>query len=421
MAKSEKIERILFYIFLFLIPFQIRALINWNGNEWNSIFLYLTDVLFFLVLALWLKRIKDNKIHKILGLFITIAFLSIIIGVFVGSGTLAFAYWVRLIMFILLFTYVSRNKSNKMYVILAVSGVFQSILAIAQFIKQSSLGERGLGVRFIESGVFAPGAPGVATFITENGDKIMRGYGSFPHPNILSAFLILSIFCLFVLWFNNYKKLFIIPSLLITVFALFITFSRTTIVAFIVMSLIMFLFMIKKKQAIKLFSIFLLACIISIAILFPLLKSRFLTISFEEQALDLRFFYNRMAFEMIKQKPLLGIGVGNFVWYSQSHEVFLRAANKMVETVYGETEALPDWIYQPIHNIYLLIAVEMGLIGLIVFLILIGKFLIKRLTVFSFLFIAFLIIGLMDHYFWTIQPGGLMFWLSLGLLYEVHS
>ena len=32
------------------------------------------------------------------------------------------------------------------------------------------------------------------------------------------------------------------------------------------------------------------------------------------------------------------------------------------------------------------------------------------------IFIGFLVIGLFDHYFWTIQQGRLEFWLILGLI-----
>ena len=80
---------------------------------------------------------------------------------------------------------------------------------------------------------------------------------------------------------------------------------------------------------------------------------------------------------------------------------------------------LSSWIHQPVHNIYLLIASETGLIGLILFLVfifqlfrkIIGQEYFLLLIVFSFLFI-----GLFDHFFWTLQQGQLMFWLTLGIM-----
>ena len=60
-----RLEKILFCIFLFLIPFQIRTFIppagGWAGNEWNSIFIYLGDILFVGVIGLWLVRLIKQK------------------------------------------------------------------------------------------------------------------------------------------------------------------------------------------------------------------------------------------------------------------------------------------------------------------------------------------------------------------------
>jgi O-antigen ligase len=212
----------------------------------------------------------------------------------------------------------------------------------------------------------------------------------------------------------------------ILVFAMFLTFSRTAIAVFGVMSLIFFLFEFFKlrkleyteqrladgKKIIKLFLLFVVSCLLTIIILFPYIKARFFTISMEEQAVDLRIFYNKMAIEMIKEKPVLGIGIGNFVNYSQNYPAYIRAASKVA----GVAD-IPQWIYQPVHNIYLLIASEIGILGLVVFLGFLGLILLKGIkSSFVFVIFSFLILALLDHYFWTLQSGGIMFWLALALI-----
>ena len=444
-----KLEKFLFYLFLFLIPFQIRAFLYWQGNEWNSVFLYLGDVVFFGVMVLWLLRQKRiGPIGPIgligpIGIFLAIAGISLFFSSNLGIGIFRF---IKLVEFVGVFLYAktlhSPNRTNKTYksyktyTILIASGLFQALLAIAQFLKQSSL-----GLKFIEAGVYGPGMPGVATFIMENGEKVMRAYGSFPHPNVLAGFLLLSIFALYAKILSSRIRLIGPIGLigLILIFALFLTFSRTAIGVFLVVSLVMFLFYIKieadqrrskrgltqKKTmgVVKLFGLFAISCIISVVLLFPYLQARFFTISLEEEAIDLRFFYNKMAFAMIKEKPFLGIGIGNFVFHSQNYEAFLRAAEKMLETG-GEVsrqssgQLVPSWIYQPVHNIYLLIAVEMGILGLIVFIAILITNCIRMIRMtnpFLFLIIGFLILGLTDHYFWTLHSGGLIFWLALAL------
>lgn len=403
-----KLERILFYIFLFLIPFQSRDVLYWQGNEWNSAFLYLTDLIFILVLVLWIvRRVKNVGNYTFLFLFLLIAGLSLIVS---SNFNVSVYRFIKLLEFGILFLYIRSNidflKLKNIFTALIGSGAFQSILAIGQFLKQ-----RSLGLPSIEAATFIPGEPGVATFASQ-GEKIMRAYGSFSHPNVLAGFLLLAIFCLYVIKIRIWMKGIL---LLVLIFTLFLTFSRVALLVFLTMSLIMFLtMMLRKEKVFKLFVIFVFSCLISILILFPHLKVRFLTISFEEQAIDLRFFYNRMALAMIKEKPLLGVGVGNFVWHSQNYPVFLRAASKMLGS-----STIPQWLYQPVHNIYLLIGAEMGILGLLAFILFIGRILLKRFRrnlCFLFLVFCFLILGLTDHYFWTLQSGALMFWIALALL-----
>ena len=451
MAQLEKLEKILFYVFLFLIPFQIRTFLQWGGNEWNSVFVYLGDIILFLIFLLAVKRLKINKFqisnfkfqktNLLLIVFLIIAGFSLLVSSNLEIGLFRF---IKLLEFVLLYIYIRSAiriyelhpnapniiKPYRIYQILIASGVFQSILAIGQFLKQSSL-----GLKFIEAGVFKPGAPGVATFIMENGEKVMRAYGSFPHPNVLAGFLLLGIFGIYFLWLNKVKNYWLlITSYGLLVFALFLTFSRTAIVIFMIGSLAMLIvrmfskLRIVRMQTIKLFGLFLISCLISIAILFPYLQARFFEISFEEQAIDLRFFYNKMALEMIKEKPWLGVGIGNFVTYSENYPAYLRAAEKMLDLeskgIQGEVKGIPQWIFQPVHNIYLLIGAEMGIIGLIVFSLFIGTVLLRGIQgeskrnsrgVFLLLVTCYLLLAFTDHYFWTLQSGGLMFWLALAL------
>ena len=406
------------------MPVQIKDIWHWGGSEWNSIFFYLGDALFVLVLVFWaIRGFKGIKKDWILLLFLVLAGGSL----FVSSNLDISVYrFVKLVEFGLLFFYVRSNFCPKspsaigprtnIFKILVLGGLVQAILAIAQFIKQSSL---GLGI--LESGIFRPGIPGVATF-SLGVEKIMRAYGSFQHSNVLAGFLLLAIFAMYAILIIR-KDIRIIPiiALFVLIFALFLTFSRVALLVFLIMSLVMFLIMIlKREKVLKLFGLFLVFCIICIAILCPYLKARFFTISLEEEALNLRFFYNKMAFAMIKEKPFLGVGIGNFVNYSENYPAYLRAASKMIGS-----DDIPDWLFQPVHNIYLLIGAEIGILGLLVFILFIGLNVGTQISkgnpvshishIFLFLLVGFLILGLTDHYFWTLQSGALMFWVALAL------
>lgn len=377
-------------------------------------------------------------------LFLAIAGISLFATSSLGISAFRL---VKLIEFVLLYIYVCSNPKSqipnpKLLRVVFYSGVLQAVLAVAQFVRQGSI-----GIKFIEAGIFSPDSPGVANFVL-NGEKIMRSYGSFPHPNVLAAFLLLAIFCFYSIFLRREIQgdskgikgvSFIVSWFLVVVFGLFLTFSRTAIAVFGAMSLLFFLikfFQTRDKRIMKLFGLFVIACVLAIAILFPYIKARFFTISLQEQAVDLRFFYNRIALSMIKEKPILGIGIGNFVNYSHNYLAYLKAAQKMLNIGepkgnQREIKVIPDWIFQPEHNVYLLIASEIGIFGLLAFL----GFLVMVTTkgmqgeikgnskgidgnqggIFLFLIFCFLIIALADHYFWTLQQGGIMFWLALAL------
>ncbi len=457
----KKLEKFLFYLFIFSIPFQIRKVLfsfpasSAGGSldefmEWNSVFLYFTDLLLIAIFILWLARLicvrpsltHIRKVDFLLIGFFLMAGLSLITSQNIGLSVYQI---IKLAEFVLLFLYIKHNLSytrspsgdlgiglqikNILKVFIA-SGVFQALLAICQFFSQSSL-----GLKHFEAGIFNANIPGVATFFVQ-GTKFIRAYGTAPHPNVLAIFLLVSIFCLYYLYLTRTPPKKACPtstgqarmgmriiqmiSLFILMLGLLLTFSRAIILVFIAVSLLFFLIAFLKFQrpskfrVIGLFLLFVVYCSLFTVLLCPEISARFLTISAKEQAVTLRVYYNDIAVSAIKEKPILGLGLGNFVWYLSNNYQFKEF-----------------WLYQPVHNLYLLVAVEIGIIGLIFFLIFIAKILLKgfkgiqeglgkykgkQIICFLFLVSCFLFLGLIDHYFWTIQQGRLVFWVVLAII-----
>ena len=71
-------------------------------------------------------------------------------------------------------------------------------------------------------------------------------------------------------------------------------------------------------------------------------------------------------------------------------------------------------LLQPVHNIFLLVLTESGLIGLIIFLGVVYKALQKKWALFL---IPILVIGFFDHYFLTLQQNLLSFALVFGAIF----
>ena len=94
----------------------------------------------------------------------------------------------------ILFVYVYFNLTSFKRILitaglLALSGLTQSLLAVFQYFLQRSV----FGSKWLGEIVLSPELPGVAK-IAVDGEKIMRAYGTFPHPNILAGFLLITIF-----------------------------------------------------------------------------------------------------------------------------------------------------------------------------------------------------------------------------------
>ncbi len=132
----------------------------------------------------------------------------------------------------------------------------------------------------------------------------------------------------------------------------------------------------------------------------------------ETISLSERNDYLRQAVELFKDSWVVGVGLGN---YTQA--VFDKINSRW-----------SVWKYQPVHNVYLLAAVELSLIGLVALIFLIFEIIramIKNIFLNRYLdrwslvssagVLSLLIIGLFDHYLWSLYPGILLWWFSLGL------
>ena len=205
---------------------------------------------------------------------------------------------------------------------------------------------------------------------------------------------------------------------------LFLTFSRSAIALVVILGFVFLIFSyfssagLNQKKEIGELILFVILCLMFLFVLLqPMLISRF-NIDIGEQAVNLRAMYNKVAFDFIKKSPVFGVGIGNFVYEFKLN--------------FGDMEF---WRYQPVHNLYLLIAAETGIFGLFFFLGFVGLllksiFLIKHInssrnkTLYFYFLLStfyFLLLGFADHYFWTLQQGMLMMWVIFGIICVIHG
>lgn len=389
-------------------------------SDITSLSLYLSDILLFFtaIIGFYLKKLS-LKVSNI-TLFLILAISLICIGNFDKSNWLM-AYkalkWLEMITLFEIVLQLTRervlNLKNIAY-ISTILMIFSSATGVIQV-----LINRSIGLRYLGESVLNPKEYGVGKYVA-HGTKKLRAYGTFPHPNVLSvwllAFFSLTTWCDFAKKVNFHRFIPYISTFFLV--SAFFTFSRSTILVFLIFCLINVLYLFKVSQKwlkYGIFSIFTLGFCLFL-VLSPAQNER------TGESLNLRLIYNETALSMIKENPVFGVGFGES----------LLQMNDFAKL------ALEPWDVQPIHNFFLLSASEGGIIFAILLLAIILYPIILTIRsiwnmrhgqsldldgdfynqfVLASLIFCFLLLMQVDHYFYTLQQGQFLLWIVLGLYY----
>jgi len=193
--------------------------------------------------------------------------------------------------------------------------------------------------------------------------------------------------------------------------ALFFTFSRSAWIAFGVVTLLHYYIITRNKKKYHLsFIIYhllpILIFILLTAIYFPLVQTRFSQNSSSEiRSTEERVSGYREALTLFKQKPWFGVGAGNYTL-----------------AAYQLNPARPGWEYQPVHNVFLLIFAELGIIGAVLLLLTILSIISHLLSLnknpapYILCLISYVFLLTFDHYLFSTYAGLLISTVYLGIL-----
>lgn len=393
---------ILYFLILLFLPTQLGrhfwpdfSFVSGLRIDYLSPTLYLTDILIILLFIFWfLKNLQKIKKTKFKPSIPFTAFLVVLFsGIFLSESPFASLYGLlKIAEFSFFGFYTMKNIRNLRLVTCALSiGIFfESAMGVVQYFNQGSLNSI---FYFFGERTFNSQTPGIAN-ASLDGSLVLRPYATFPHPNVLAGYLVLSM--TFVL-FSSWKKLKYLVFTMGTI-ALFLTLSRASIVVWVVV-LCLYLFKCRWKLAAGV------GILIAGAICFSPLGTRFLNINLFDEAIAQRVELAKAAFAMFSKNPILGVGVNNFL---PNLPFYIQQA--------GNTLFL-----QPVHNIFLLVLSETGIIGFGFFMWFLFKTfnkIARRNALGLVLFSEILFLGFFDHYFLTLQQGQLLLALSLGLFWS---
>jgi len=385
----------LFFLFCLLLPTQLGkhfwlrdSYIFGLRVDYLSPTLYLIDLLALALVLIGLKKHFHQFSRKVFGLLAIFIFLAGVNLLVSKTPLISFFAWIRWTGLFFLGAIIVQEAFLSLAVLkktLPWVVVFEFILGLAQVVKQGALGGP---LWFLGERSFTLFTPGIArgNFF---GEVFLRPYGTFSHPNSLAGFILVGLILIFGRKPCFWEKVAIALGFVL----LLLTFSRTVWLAAFLEGLIFLLIKLRRSPHLT-FRFW------SVALGLPFLTYFFTKTMIDPSSYIRRIALAKFALVQIKASPLLGVGLANFV-------IVLSQGGQAWEWLY--------WL-QPVHNIFLLIATETGLLGLSLFILLIINT-IKKTANYSLLMaiLAILFIGLFDHYWLTLVQNQYLFVLVLSL------
>jgi len=411
-------------LFVFLIPWQARLILSEgsiNGKYWEygTKSLYATEIALLVVLlalvvrcAIYIHKNKPKlnarRLYSPVGALLLLIIWAGASCVWSIDCSVAFDRWIALIEAIVVFLILSSGivSYKKLCLAIILSGLIQASFAIAQFLLQSVPSSTLLGMA-------SQDAQNLGVSVVETDlRRWLRAYGTFPHPNILGAWLALSLVLLVEKMRKQSQNLLDVlnyPMLIILLFGLGATFSRSAWLGFGIFLVIFVVWLFIRHAWIQGIKIALIT-ILSVACFYAIFPEPMNTRLGLQARLEVKSNTEHMAsvaqgWEIIKQNPLLGVGMGNYGL-----------------AVHGQIDdAQEAWFYQPVHNVYILILAELGIIGILLMaysLWLIAFHGISKKTLLNagVFFIPIIVIASFDHYLWSLYSGMMISAVYVGVL-----
>ncbi|HJX37805.1 MAG TPA: O-antigen ligase family protein [Anaerolineae bacterium] len=375
------------------------------------------DVTLLAVFGVWLARVltrtQEGFVSSPLDLpilvFILLAFVVFIAGsAHAGVTKDTLRHFAEIIIAVSLFFVVTNSvrrfsQLKQILILIILAGFAASVMGVILYFVPHALAVRLLSMLRV---VHYPSGWGVLWFIEDNPSLPMRAISTSVNPNVLGGLLILIITLTTPQLFARkplIPRKWLVPMLAAMLVCLLLTFSRGSFVA-IGASLSM-LGVIRYRRLLPL-----MALVLVLILILPQTREYILHLQagflVQDRATEMRMGEYKDALTLISRYPWFGVG-------------------------FGGTPSID--IYIGVSNVYLLIAEEMGVIGLGAFLLIMGLFFayawqtwrgMERETEAEPLLLGLaaalfgaMVGGLTDHYFFNLDfPHSVsMFWLYAGL------
>lgn len=400
--------RVFLFLFFLLLPTQLSyhlfppfSYLSGVRSDYLAPTIFLTDILLFVFFLISFRSFFQflSKWRTPL-LFI---FVSLSISAVFSVNLWVSMYKIGKITELLFFSwFIAKQKLSLRFVFFSLlcAALWINMLAVAQFMLGRTVG----GIFWwMGERTFYLSTPGIAA-VSLFGRMFLRPYATFSHPNVLGGFFAL----LLPLCFSSSRSFFWRYVGCVSIcFGLILSFSHAAWIAGLIG---ICGWLIGRRNMpnmhrylthpLALFS-FYVGIMFSVFIPFFLfhITHPFLQMRSLRERIELTY----MAVFLVQEHMWTGVGIGAFV----------SAGASRFTALFGSIAL------QPVHNIYLLLLSETGVIGLSMFLFGL-TYVWRKITQASLplvlIFFQILFLGTVDHYFLTLQQGQLLLATFLGLL-----
>lgn len=402
-------KKLVLPVLIFLIPSQVGyhlwpdfAYVFGIRVDYLSPTIYLTDVLIILLFIFWATAKPKIERRTIFWIIAFSLFATVNVS-FAKSTPIAIYKWIKIfeLLFFGYYIFSIKKLDIKKQIILPLTAsiLFFSLLGILQFFKQGALGGP---LYFLGERSFSATSAGIA-LVDIGGSLYLRAYSTFSHPNSFAGFLLVGLILVF---FSKEKRKLKALVFSLGVAALLLTFSLGALTGLIVI----LLFYLLRRISPHIFKKILIA-LTFLAVFLSLALAAY-SKGYTGRASNLpEEFLNRLvlaaaAGKIFSTSPVWGVGLNNFV-----------VGLGEIKLVSGVT-----WWLQPVHNIFLLVLTETGILGLLMFAFLLVKAsstaAAKGKIPFGLALIFIVVTGVVDHYWLTLQQNQLLASLVLGLVFK---
>ena len=357
-------KTVLLVLLAFSIPlnadFYLFRRLEYAPTGVGGVTVSIVDVCVLILLLIWMLNSLTNTYNMKIPFSkisppttsIILFFLVCVVSTFISFDLLGTLHLIALAKSCILYIYIAKNLESKKEILLIIGALASATIFEAVLVGIQEISGVGLGLQVLGEG-----------FVAETGQ---RGMGTFYSPNSMALlFLDFHLPLFLVMYLSKIHIGKIYRAYLLFAFssgtlALILTRSRGGWIALCFAIVTIFLLMRGRRNVnlqrsrIRL-SILLLGVFLLVVRFSHIIVPRVLHPTEDEvKSAEIRIPLMKVAYNMIKAQPVLGVGIGHYLQNMSSYD--------------NTRENVTAFFGSRVHNLYLLLAAELGLLGLFAFL-----------------------------------------------------